>query len=114
MKDLPPAIAAAEGLVDFRPSPTASIGDKKKGQEGKKGKGPSKDFKKSKGKGKKMTEQSKSKGGKKEAGYFICRGPHMAKKCPKRERLNAIQESKGEENIGGSSTSLVNPLQLLQ
>ena len=49
VKDLPSAIAAAEGLVDFRPTPIASIGDKKKGQEGKKGKGPSKDFKKSEG-----------------------------------------------------------------
>ena len=37
----------------------------------------------------------------------------MAKNCPKRERLNAIQESEGEENAGGSSTSRVNPLQLL-
>ena len=39
MKDLPQAIAAADSLVDYKLNPFSSnTGDKKKGNEGKKGK----------------------------------------------------------------------------
>ncbi|KAL5795202.1 hypothetical protein ACOSQ2_000022 [Xanthoceras sorbifolium] len=108
-------MAAAEGLVDFRISSSSPSVDKKKSVDDKKGK--NKDWKKrADGKKKKESEsfigkdqnQNKSK----TQGCFICNGPHLARDCPKKEKINAlISQDAGDSN--GARPSRVNPLQLL-
>ena len=44
-------------------------------------------------------------------GCFICRGPHQAKECPKREKVSALQLDKDSE-IGSMETRL-NPIQMV-
>ncbi|KAL5857156.1 hypothetical protein ACOSQ3_004614 [Xanthoceras sorbifolium] len=116
VKDIPSAMAAAEGLVDFRISSSSPSVNKKKFVDGKKGK--NKDWKKrADGKKKKESEstmrkdqnQNKSK----IQGCIICNGPHCARDCPKKEKINALIS----QDIGDSdatSPSQVNPLQLLK
>ncbi|XP_073105641.1 uncharacterized protein [Elaeis guineensis] len=113
VKDLPSAMAAADGLVDFR------ISQPVEGTEG---------TSKPKSKGREPAAQKKSKGrengqsvGKASAqekgkistfsGCFICSGPHRAKDCSKKERLNAVVEEGGRGDE--ASPSRVNPLQLV-
>ncbi|KAL5825619.1 hypothetical protein ACOSQ3_021682 [Xanthoceras sorbifolium] len=115
VKDIPLAMAAAEGLVDFRISSSSPSVDKKKSVDGKKGK--NKDWKKkADGKKKKDSEftmgkdqnQNKSK----MQGCFICNGPHRARDCPKKEKIYALisQDAGDSDDVGPSR---VNPLQLL-
>jgi hypothetical protein len=40
--------------------------------------------------------------------YFICEGNHFARKCPKREKLNAIVVEDGAEDM-----TYVNPIRVL-
>ena len=44
---------------------------------------------------------------------FICNGPHRAKDCPKREKLNALVTADDKASTDLDSPSQVNPLQLL-
>ena len=44
-------------------------------------------------------------------GCFICRGPHRAKDCPKREKVSALQPDNDSE-IGNMETRL-NPIQMV-
>lgn len=107
VKDLSSAIAAAEGLVDFKLSSnsskntnganpekkkeSASKEDKKMGKYNKKGcdgsKKPQNDG----------NNQSKCRSSNTTKGCNICNGPHLMRDCPKKERLNAMvaKESNG-------------------
>ena len=71
------------------------------GKEGKKQKGD-------KGKEKVDADSSKLKNNPKFQGCFLCNGPHCAKDCPNREKLNAIivEERQGDKEV----PALVNPL----
>ena len=110
VQDLPSALAAADGLVDFWMNKVSENGP----SEGKKPKSKDKNYKRKgkkrdtdgkkdndyTGKGKKKSgESSKAQGGFKfNSGCFICDGPHRAKYCPKREKLNAmVTEEKNED-----------------
>ena len=44
--------------------------------------------------------------------YYICDGPHRARDCPKKEKLNALMAEDGEDN-GAEVPTRANPLQLL-
>ena len=46
-------------------------------------------------------------------GCFIFNGPHRAKDCPKREKLNALVTANDKASTNSDSPSRVNPLQLL-
>ena len=46
------------------------------------------------------------------SGCYICDGPHRARDCPKKEKLNAIMVEDGE-NDGAEVPIRANPLQLL-
>ena len=46
-------------------------------------------------------------------GCFICKGPHRAKDCPKREKLTTLITAYEKASIDSNSPSRVNPLQLL-
>ena len=61
-------------------------------------------------KGKTKQTEASTKEAKPNAGCFICGGPHYARECPKREKLNAIlvNESEPEETV-----THVNPIRVL-
>ncbi|KAL5810667.1 hypothetical protein ACOSQ4_027235 [Xanthoceras sorbifolium] len=115
VKDIPSAMAAAEGLVDFCISSSSPSVEKNKSVDGKKGK--NKDWKKRANRKKKKesestigNEQNKNKS--KTQGCFICNGSHRARDCPKKEKINAlISQDVGDSDDAGPSQ--VNPLQLL-
>ena len=124
VKDLPGALAAAEGLVDFRPSSSSSDSDggrKKSSVDGKKWKdGSSKE-------GMRVNENSISKfsysqGTGKVQGCFICNGPHRARECPKGEKLNALvagdesgsESDQEDHHIHASPLVLLNTLSLVE
>ena len=118
MKDLPSAIAAANGLVDFKfakSSPDAESSSKAKEKGKKKVKDPKlRENKEGDGKGESSTSEGQSKGS--FAGCFICNGPHRARDCPKREKISALRASvgNGESRSSHDHTQVrVNPLQLL-
>ncbi|KAL5840685.1 hypothetical protein ACOSQ3_013359 [Xanthoceras sorbifolium] len=87
VKDIPSAMAAAEGLVDFHlGGSTSSTSDKGKSIEGKFGK--NKDWKKKAADGikeKEVEAKGKEPMQSKNSGYFICSGPHRARDCPMKE-----------------------------
>ncbi|KAL5760398.1 hypothetical protein ACOSP7_018912 [Xanthoceras sorbifolium] len=96
VKDIPSAMAAAEGLVDFHLSgSTSSASDKGKSVEGKFEK--NKDWKKKAADGRKEKEV-KAKGKEpmqsKNSGCFICSDPHCnipdCGDCPMKERVSAL------------------------
>ena len=118
VRDLPSAVAAADGLVDFRMNkPSGNEKGKSKGQD----KGRSKDGNQFKGKKKKDGEKGQTSGegkpqGKKDprtSGCFICNGPHRARECPKREKLSALVAEEGPGNSDSEGPSRFNPLQLI-
>lgn len=102
-EDLTTAIAAAEALVDWKPKGEKDA-DKGKGKANESGtkrkfgkfkgkkKGGFKQWNKDSNeeKGDKKDEASTSKKPKYEGGCFICKGPHFARNCPKRQTLSAI------------------------
>jgi len=102
VKDLSAAMMAADALLDFKGQDAEKGSDngKEKGKE-KEGE-PSNTFKKPK-------EKFAPKDGR---GCFICEGPHLARNCPKREKLNAIRvEDSGSQ--AGEGVARLNPLQIL-
>lgn len=51
---------------------------------------------------------------KKDLGCFICDGPHRAKDCPKRDKINAmVKKTEVALSVAEASTSRMNPLQLM-
>ena len=113
IKDL---AAAADALFDYKMQSAPVEKDKSKGN----GNGA----KQSKWKNKKngnnessffegsQQAQSSKPGTTKPKGCFICDGPHMAKNCPKKEKVNAIVlEESGSRPV--EEMGRVNPLQLL-
>ncbi|KAJ8633412.1 hypothetical protein MRB53_026748 [Persea americana] len=112
VKDLPSAMAAAEALVDFKAAKAENSdagklknnkGGSQKGKKKKNGDGGSRE---------KLPQNGSQQGkpSKADSGCFICKGPHRARDCLKKEKLNALvadEERKQEE------TRRVNPLQLL-
>ena len=120
VKDLPFAIAAADSLVDFKtvvrdgsvvvPS-RFKIKDKRDEKRNKKkfgggGYRPGMD----KGKGKQADVQQNKDPNKPNAGCFICSGPHYARECPKKERLNAILVGDSEQE---ETVTHINPMRVL-
>ena len=115
VSDIPSALAAAEGLVDFKyVSSSDTEGEGKKGNGAKKGKAStSKDGQSRDGK-KKDNGDGKQKG--KSTGCYLCNGPHFARDCPKREKLSALivqSEDDDGEDAAGESPTRMNPLQLI-
>ncbi|CAL5371561.1 unnamed protein product [Camellia sinensis] len=116
VKDLPSAMAAADGLLDYKLSKEPTTETSKSKKKGKEKTGEKKSgFRKGKegSKYKHKGDSSQTNGGKSNKGCFICDGPHRAKDCPKREKLNAMvaEDGKGESDSEGPTR--VNPLQLL-
>ena len=111
IKDLPTAMAAADGLVDYRVAGSSS--EKKKGNNSKKSKTGGKDGKKFEGQNRK--DGAKKGGGdssnKKNKGCFLCDGPHYARDCPKKEKLGALCAE--DEAEPSEAPTRMNPLQLL-
>nr|TKR85092.1 hypothetical protein D5086_0000251200 [Populus alba] len=119
VKDLSSAIAAVDNLVDYK-APTresyksASFKLKGKSKEerpkGKKyGGGAGKATAAEKGKAK--FTHTPGNGSKPNLTCFICDGPHFARECPKREKLNAIRAGNSDEEEG--MITLVNPMRVL-
>ncbi|KAL2923900.1 Retrovirus-related Pol polyprotein from transposon 17.6 [Bienertia sinuspersici] len=127
VEDLTSAIAAAEALVDWKPrNENTDKGKEKANDKGKKRKfgkfkGSDKKFKRwnkedSSSKTDKRDEASTSKKPKFEGGCFICKGPHLARQCPKRQQLLAIlsEENNGEgAHDGGDTPPRISNMRLL-
>lgn len=115
VKDLPTAIAAADGLIDFKQAGSTHVAEK--GKNGGKNHKVEDRFKKNDKKNgsgdAKDNRQSQSVGDK---GCFICGGPHFAKHCPKKERLNALrvdEENEGNDEGNDGVQVRVNPMRLV-
>ena len=46
-------------------------------------------------------------------GCFICNSPHLARDCPKREKLSTLVTADDKEESDSETLPVVNPLQLL-
>lgn len=113
VKDLPTAVAAADGLVDYK-----HVGSEtEKGKNG--GKNHKDESRNKKNNGKNGTgdakgdKQSQGVGDK---GCFICGGPHFARQCPKKERLNALsveEEKDGDNEENEIGFARANPMRLV-
>ena len=118
VKDLASAIAAADGLVDYKftsSSDGAELGLQIEGDPG-----AGKD-KKKKGKKKMWADDEEPKEGqqprKSSKGCYICGGAHFMRECPKKEKLNAILVEEPEEQpvvARAGSLRLVNALQVVE
>ncbi|XP_061956833.1 uncharacterized protein LOC133678522 [Populus nigra] len=119
VKDLPSAIAAADSLVDFKMvTRDGSVAvplkfktrdkrdDKRDEKFGGGGYKPGFD----KGKGKQADVQQSRDSNKPNSGCFICGGPHYARECPKKERLNAILVGESEQE---EAVTHINPMRVL-
>ena len=122
VRDLPTAMSAADALVDYKFSKPSGDEEKRKSKD--KGKDKQKKVGKKKDKQQKKTWGNKNKGEsstsqtskeqpKLNAGCFICNGPHRARDCLKREKLNAIVAEDGSGQSDEEVPSRMNPLQLL-
>ena len=111
VKDLTAAIAAADGLVDYKVGNLSGDIGKNNNVAGKgKGQKDKKKFKKKDGDAYvKNRNDGQSKG--KSKGCYICGGPHMMKECPRKEKLNAIIETEGNEEH--EAPRRVNPIRML-
>jgi hypothetical protein len=118
VKDLSSAIAAADSLIDFKSTTRegyTSTSFKSKGRNKEErtrkkfGGGASRATAAEKGKAKFMGAQGKST--KPNFTCFICDGPHFARECPKREKLNAIRA--GDSDEGEGVVTHVNPMRVI-
>ena len=120
VQDLPSAMAAVDYLVDYKMTSSPTPTQKGKGQKQELSwKSDTKTFKKNGGKGwkkpgaqAKVGERTTSSQATKPSGCFICDGPHQARDCPRKEKLNATI-AEDEENSGLEAPTRANPLQLL-
>nr|TKR74271.1 hypothetical protein D5086_0000296720 [Populus alba] len=120
VKDLSSAIAAADSLVNFKtvtrdgsvavPSRFKTRDKRDERRKTKKfgGGGYKPGF--DKGKGKQADVQQSRDSNKPNAGCFICGGPHYARECPKKERLNAILVGDSEQE---EIVTHINPMRVL-
>ena len=121
VKDLPRAIVVVDSLVDFRTTrPTTDVPStskfKKKGE--KKGDWKRKNRKyyandKEKTPMKQGNKENKPKNQDSNSkGCWTCGGPHLAKSCPNRERVNVLLAGKvnQDEEGEGVTTAMSNPL----
>jgi hypothetical protein len=106
-QELNAAVAAADRLLDFRQEKDEGERQPKFKDKGKKKKGEEADAM-SKGQPKDGKKQSQ---GKRDLGCFICREPHWARDCPKKERLSALVIQEDSEDEEGEPFARVNPLQ---
>ncbi|KAI9182156.1 hypothetical protein LWI28_022627 [Acer negundo] len=119
VKDIPTAMAAIEGLVDFHlGGSTSNSVDKGKSIENKFGKNKEKDWKKkADGKKEKEKEVETTKGKdhiySKFQGCFICSGPHRARDCLMKEKVSALVCQEAESSDSDDDVVLANPIQLL-
>ena len=118
VKDLSSAIAAVDSLVDFKSTiregytsaSFKSMGRNKEERMKKKfGGGAWKATATDKGKSKFTSAQGK--GTKPNFTCFICDGPHFARECPKKEKLNAIQAGDSDEDEG--VVTHINPIRVI-
>jgi hypothetical protein len=110
VKDLQGAMAAADSLVDYNFSPASSSNsnDPEVGKSVKEGTSRSErwfDAMKKEGNSKQSSNLSYNKD-RKVGGCFICEGPHRAKDCPKREKLNALVIAESDHGDDESSVRL--------
>jgi hypothetical protein len=116
VKDLSSAIAAADNLVDYK-APTresyksASFKGKSKEERPKKKFGGGAGKATAAEKGKSKFTSTPGNGTKPNLTCFICDGPHFARECPKREKLNAIRAGNSDEEEG--VVTRVNPMRVL-
>ncbi|KAJ8636765.1 hypothetical protein MRB53_011032 [Persea americana] len=90
VKDLTAAVAAAEALVDYKAERTESADAEKSKSKGSKN-GKKKNGNGDDGKDKQFNGNSEpGKPSMANSGCFICQGPHRARECPKKEKLNAL------------------------
>ncbi|KAJ8627562.1 hypothetical protein MRB53_020873 [Persea americana] len=90
VKDLTAAVAAAEALVDYKAERTESADAEKSKSKGSKN-GKKKNGNGDDGKDKQFNGNSEpGKPSTANSGCFICQGPHRARECPKKEKLNAL------------------------
>ena len=106
VKDLPSAVAAADSLVDYK---QAGSGDAERGKNsGKNHKDEGRFKKKDKGNGAGDAKDGKYAPREGDKGCFICDGPHYARNCPRKEKVNALRvEEQNEENDGESEGPMV-------
>ena len=120
VQDLPLAMAATNYLVDYKMTSSPTPTQKGKGQKQESSwKSESKTSKKNGGKGWKkpnahttVGERATSSQATRPSRCFICNGPHRARDCPRKEKLNALI-AEDEENSGSKVPTRANPLQLL-
>ena len=116
VQDIPAAMAAAEGLADFRANPSPPQGDQRSAALGKK---PAQWADKKK---KKVRPAAQKKAATftatqktvqlKPGGCFNCGGPHRVRECPNRAKVNAMA-SLEEPDGADDGVSRMNPIQLL-
>jgi hypothetical protein len=113
LRDLTSAMAAADGLVDFHQNKEGGEKQKPKLKEKglkKQGNGKPKFKGKADYKGKdKVVDKQPNKTN---LGCFICNGPHRARDCPKKEKLNALVAEESHEAASGETQARVNQLQI--
>jgi len=118
VKDLSSVIDVADSLIDFKSTTRegyTSTSFKSKGRNKEErtrkkfGGGASRATAAEKGKAKFMGAQGK--GTKPNFTCFICDGPHFARECPKREKLNAIRA--GDSDEGEGVVTHVNPMHVI-
>ena len=117
VQDLPSAMEAGDCLSDYRVTSSFTPTQKGKGHNKELNRKSDAKTSKSGGKGWKKPQDTQAKVGEKgtssqttrPSGCFICDGPHRARDCPKKEKLNALMTEDSEVEI----PIRANPLQLM-
>ena len=117
---LPSAMATADCLSDYRVTSSSTPTQKGKGHNKESNRKSYAKTSKSGGKGWKKPHDTQVKVEEKgtfsqttrPSGCFICDGPHRARDCPKKKKLNVLMAEDGEDS-GAEVLTRANPLQLL-
>ena len=119
-QDLPSAMATTDCLSDYRVTSSSTPTQKGKGPNKESNRKSDAKTSKSGGKGWKKSQDMQAKVGEKGTSSqttrpsrcFICDGPHRARDCPKKEKLNALM-AEDREDIEAEVPTRANPLRLL-
>ncbi|GAV84407.1 gag-asp_proteas domain-containing protein [Cephalotus follicularis] len=119
VKDLPSAMVAADSLVDYKLNKISDVKSSNKPKS--KGKGKKKfegkvDYKNKESFIKEKQTKYEGQGSKSKfsSGCFLCDGPHRARDCPRKEKLNTLVAGEmGCFEPDGEGPIRVNPIQLL-